>query len=321
MTRTPTTPAVLLIVALGAACGGGVTEQTAPTGPTAWDPSETAIRIGLTMVPPEEGGYVEVTYLVSVPDDLRDARSLPQPLEVAFPTAWAGRDDFFDDIEGITATTRDGDDLRIEVHTDGRVSIVHDALDELVLSYRVRPAHRLLTESSRFYALLNANRFYAPGHAVFAQPLNLPGGDAFEAIGVRFDDEFPGWDLEATVDVASGPLSMDQLVNASFFAGAFEHLDREDAQRRVDVWAEPDLAVPRYELTDRTFDVLSAQAGMLGPDLSARTTVVVLRREEDPSTLTGNGREGGFVLELGNRIDDVDDELLELISHENLHRL
>ena len=311
-------PVAGLLCALLAACAGA---PQAPDQPVdTWDPAETPIAVVLTMVPPEEGGYLEVEYTVSLPDEHRAERQLPQPLEVAFPSAWAGRDDFFLDIEGIRAHDLDGAPLTMDVHVDGRVMVDHDGLDDLVVSYRVRPGHRLLTESSRFYALLSANRFYAPGHAVFAQPLNLSDG-AFDEISVSFRDDFEEWALGATVDVHEGPLSMEQLVNCSLFAGAYERVQREVDGHLVDLFAEPQLAVPRHGLTDRTLAVVRAQDHILGPDLAARTVVVVLRREEDPHTLTGNGREGGFVLELGNRIDEVDDELLELIAHENLHRL
>lgn len=67
--------------------------------------------------------------------------------------------------------------------------------------------------------------------------------------------------------------------------------------------------------------IIDAQAQLLGPAIARHTSVIVLRRDDDPNRLTGNGRAGGFVLELGAEVDPDDDDLIGLIAHENLHRL
>src|SRR5690606_29678765 len=76
-----------------------------------------------------------------------------------------------------------------------------------------------------------------------------------------------------------------------------------------------------HALADLALAVVEAQEALLTSDDAAQTRAVVLLREDDPAALNGAGRAGGFVLELGAGATSRSAGLVELLAHENLHRL
>ena len=295
--------------------GCGSAQHTTNDTPVVVEPLRPArgLAYELTLDSPANGGALQVEMTLHT-------APIPDPLIVAFPVSWAGRDAFFDDIVAIRAD--DGEHECPTLRLDGgRVEIRCGATEMIRVQYTVDPRHSLLTESSRFYALSSADRFYGPGHAIFAQPLDIDS-DVYDEITVDLvsSEEWPLHGTIESLNVAS-VASMEELVNASFFGGNFEETVIGDEYIEVRTYVQRGVRVPDHALAQHTLDIVNAQATMLGPEIARQTTVVALLRDDDRDLMTGNGREGGFVLELGDRIDGIDDELVELVSHENLHRL
>ena len=264
----------------------------------------------LTLHAPENGGHLGVEMTLWT-------EPIPDPLTLIFPYQWAGRDAFFDDIVGIRATSERGECrvLRLE---SGTVEVDCGAVEHIRVSYDVAPRAGLLTEATRFYALSSADRFYGPGHAIFAQPMGVDS-DLYDEIGVAISGQ-GDWQLHTSLGDARSA-TMAQLVNATFFGGAFDVAELHRDGTRVQAFVQRGVAIPEFALAEASLAIVSAQEETLGPEISERTVVVALLRDDAPELMTGNGREGGYVLELGERVDVVDDELVELIAHENLHRL
>lgn len=247
------------------------------------------------------------------------ATTLPPRLRVAFPAEWAGHDDLDADIRGIRVVDADGAPLDATLGLDGVLAISPGSASTVALAYTVRPSERLLTHATRFRAVFGADRFFAPGLALLAQPLDL-GTQLAEHVVFTSDTTDPAWALRATVDLDE-PLSMRDLADAAFFAGEFDRVDRARDGRTVAVWVEERLSTRPHALADLALSVIEAQAALLGDDDARRTTVVVLRRDDDPQAVNGTGRVGGFVLELGDDVDIDRDGVTELVAHENFHRL
>ena len=249
--------------------------------------------------------------------------TLPPRLRVAFPDRWAGRSGYFDDIVGVEAEDGRGEPLHISFNSQQIAAIAVGDADTVVLRYTVRPQRGLLTHATRFRALLSADRFFAPGHAIFAEPLDL--GAAFET-GIRVTTATTErvsrdtWTLRSTVDTSAG-VGLDELVDAAWFAGRFARVIRARGGRELEVWVEERVSAGPQALGDLAQDVVEAQWALLGETIAARTTVVVLLREDDPEALNGAGRTGGFVLEIGTDLNVTQDGVAALVAHENLHRL
>lgn len=260
-------------------------------------------------------GNVQVEYTLRGP--------LPPRVRFAFPNRWAGREGFFDDIGAIRAFDAFGDPLHVTINEDRVAAVTLGDGDALTLRYTVRPERGLLTHATRYRALLSADRFFAPGHAVLAEPLDL--GDHM-AENVQVSIAVPEgvfgerWRIRSTVDLAQ-PLALEDLIDAAFFAGEFDAVVRERDGRRVELWVEERVEAGAHALGDLTLDVVEAQHALLGEAIAARTVVVVLAREDDPDALNGAGRTGGFVLELGRDVGASTDGIAALVAHENFHRL
>jgi predicted metalloprotease with PDZ domain len=199
--------------------------------------------------------------------------------------------------------------------------VEHEALDYVEFCYRLRPRHRLASEASRFRAILGATRLYAPGHALLAVPLAVSPSLALSVRVVPATTTHSTWSLRSSLPLDGSPQRLRQWSEASFLAGPWVEGSAGTADRTTRVYVDPALPVDPAQLAARVDDVVASQHDLLGLRIAQTTTVVVLRRDDDPTAMTGNGREGGFVLELGDDVDLASHELVELIAHENLHRL
>ena len=264
----------------------------------------------LDVAPPGEGQHVAVRY------ELGAEEALPDPLRVAFPTRWAGRDDLAEDILDVTVRVPGRADARWEVRPDGTLYVHHGGARHVVLEYRVDPLRGLLSRETRFRALFDQHRLFAPGHALFAQPLD----GAAEPVRVEATSRDSAWTLHSTLgrDVAHID-AFDAMLDAAWFAGRYREADVEGETGTIRVRVDPSLSVGTSEIAALAARIDAAQASLVG---AGRTmTVVALRRADDPAVQAGSGRRGGYVLELGQDVQRVDDDLVALLAHENLHRL
>lgn len=307
------TLALALTVAAFGGCGHGAMHG-APESADAPGAAVDGVEVMLALRPPDRGGALDVTYTIGL-----GGAPLPETVELSFPDTWGGRSGFFDDINAIAARDGDGNTLTLEVRQPGRVGVLTDGAVEVTLSYQVAPARRRLHEAGRFRALLTPSTFYAPGHAVFAQPLSI-GRTALNNIRVTADPDST-WPVHATWPLDGEPTSIERIIDGAVFGGGYDQIVAGDDRRRIDLWIAPGACAEPERLAQIVQAVIAAQADLLGPAIASRTTVVVLRRDDDPNRLTGNGRAGGFVLELGASVEADDDALVALIAHENLHRL
>lgn len=242
---------------------------------------------------------------------------MPEALQIAFPDRVAGRTGFLEAITAIQATDEEGRELAVLV--EGASAYVGARESQVVhVRYVVAPPDAELTHSSRFRAIGSGQRFFSFGHAIVAQPLDLnPDFDRSARVTVHSEDG--QWQIRSTLPLV-GRHSINDLVDAGFFAGRFEHVHRARDGRTIDLWIEESLASQPQTLADLALGVVEAQAELLG-DAADSTRVVVLRRADDPDARTGSGRAGGFILEVGDNVDARTDGLAELIAHENFHRL
>lgn len=280
----------------------GLPQVQAPITPPTTTPG---VHVSLSVVPPERGGSVSVVYDI-VPFDT----AFTSDVRIAFPTRWAGRDDFADDILDVDASA-DGSPTRVSVDADGIATFATIGAQNFRLRYRLDPMWGFATQDNRFRALFDSRRFYSPGHALFAQPLD---GLANLTTVTRTTDE---WELRSTANVQDGVVEFDVLLDAAWIAGQF----RVGQLRDVVVYADRDVAVGATALAQLAADVTQAQAFLLGPELTSDTTVVALARPDAPGVTGGSGRRGGFVLELGTSVSEINETLIALVAHENLHRL
>ena len=304
----PIRPCIAIIVTLLAffGCAHAPDPRPQPDLP----PTRDGMHLHLRVISPERGGVVEVHI------DLVRAQGLPRPLRVAFPHRWAGREDLSEDITGITVTHQ-GVPVPWTVDEDAVIAVDHPDLRTLRVSYRVDPMAGLLSRATRFRALLSHHRFYAPGHALIAQPLD----GVAAPVTLRIDSDAEAWALRSTLPDPLAVQDLEPLLDAAWFAGPIPTAQLSDGDRTVRVAADPGIALSSATIANVTAAVVDAQSGLLGDALAEHTQVLVLARDDAADVRSGSGRTGGFVLELGADVDRVDDALVALIAHENLHRL
>lgn len=299
--------ALAIAVALALAACASTPTRTDPPTPA---PPAPGLSVHLHVAAPSEGQFIDVQY------DLADDAPLPMPLRVAFPIAWAGRDDFADDILRVDVRVPGQPDATWNVDADGTLHVHHANAQHVIVAYRLDPLRGLLTHETRFRALFDRRRFFAPGHALLAQPLD----DTAEPLRVRATSSDPAWALDSSLGVPIDEIhAFDAALDAAWFAGDYRAVDTEGETGTIRVRAEPDLRVSASDLAALARRIDAAQAHLMGPDRA--TTVIALRRADEPSAQAGTGRRGGYVLELGGDVTAVDDDLIALLAHENLHRL
>lgn len=246
--------------------------------------------------------------------DVVDDAPLPDPLRVAFPVEWAGRDDLHEDITAVDVVAPGAS---WSVTPDAVLLVDHDGLHHIRVSYRLDPMSGLLSRETRFRALFGRHRFFAPGHALLAQPLDGVAEPVRLTIEAGDDD----WRLRSTLPDAAAATDLELLLDAAWFAGPMPAASWRDGDRQLDVVVEPGGSLAPEALAELAARVVDAQRGLLGPDAARRTTVLALTRSDAADVRSGTGRHGGFVLELGRDVDRVDEALVALVAHENLHRL
>jgi hypothetical protein len=296
-----------LLIAVLTACSAGPerTDDNAVLDTAPASPAAPGIDLRIEPLAALEGGGIQLDW------SIRDDESLAQPFIVALPHSWAGREGFSNDIRRIRVRDTAGQDLPWTLSENGRLSIDHPALMQIELSYQVRPRNRLLVEGTRFRALMGTDMLYVPGHAAIAQPISA-GTDALAAIHVTI-----GRGLWSTLPEPDAPLTrLADLVDSAVVGGSPLVASNE----RVTVLVQPGVTASADALLNVIERVVNALSPAMGP-LNGVVTAIVLRRADDPDALSGHGRLGGFVLELGDNARADDPALLRLAGHEHLHRL
>jgi len=264
------------------------------------------VQLRLQAIPGYEGGGLLTQFTIV------DQQPLAQPFFIAIPSVWAGRTDFEQDIRSIEVLDAQGNPLPWSFDEQQQIRVDTRQQNALVLRYTLRPRHRILTEASRFRALMTADVVYAPGHALLMQPISA-GTAALQNIDLQLVGTLP----VRTTAPLGGPWSMETLIDAAFFSGHYIHEERP----LLDVFVEPGAVSNTAAFADLIYNIVSALQPIVGHDFAPNTTALVLSRHDDPLALSGHGRGGGFVLELGASVEAQSADLVRLVGHEHLHRL
>jgi len=305
---------ILAAATLSCAAPAPVTTRTPDPSPRT---PEAVVSVALALTTTTRGDAVAVTYTIHTED-----LPLASPLRMALPHRWAGRTGYLDDIQHIRAVSCDDQPLNGVVDADtGIARWEHPDLACIRVSYDVAPQRQRFTSEARYRAVQTASVFHGPGHAVFARPLSVPSSWLSRVhVAVALESN-PDRVIRATIPIDGTMTRLDDLVEASIFAGHFARVSRADGPRTLDLYSAPGVRAAPGGLADVAMRTVSAQADLLGEALAQHTVVLVLPRHDDPSALTGNGRLGGFVLEVGELADPLGEPVAALMAHENLHRL
>lgn len=295
----------VVVWATGMGCGHTPT----PLGPAPVG-AEPGVTLTLRASPPGLGPALDVAC------SFARAEGLPDPLTLRFAPTPPGRAPWIERIADVVAVDASGTSL--VVHRDGDALVVQtEGRSVLHVGWHLEPEHRLLTESSRFGALWNTERLYVPGHAVV--PRVEPAGAWTSSVRVQLDSA-GRWPVGTTLPSLEG-VTFDDLVESAFFAGRWTRVDATEGSAAVAVHAAPGLEGLAAPIAHTSARIVDAQAALLGRTTASTTTVLLLRRDDDDEARSGHGRVGGFVLELGVDAEIEGPELIELVAHENLHRL
>ena len=214
------------------------------------------------------------------------------------------------------ATTAGGQDLRVSALAPDRLLVHLEAREALHLAYDVEPTFSALDATTRFEAFVTDGYFFVPGHSALIQFPHLWPGPQADVITLSME---PGGGMLCSVE--PGRTALRRALDAACVGGRLVRLQQElDATQRVVVHAPPHLRTHAEALLPVIARVLRAQSKELRsvPD---RVVHVTLLARSDRAPPTGSGRSGGFVLEL-HPDDPLDGaSWIDLIAHENLHRL
>jgi predicted metalloprotease with PDZ domain len=305
--RTSARLVAAVLASIFVSCAGS--QDVAEPLPTAAEPPGLALRVAMAST--SRGLSAEVAWRWV------DTGPMPPEVRFRFPSSWAGRDGLLDDVRSVDATTLDG--LELDTDWDGADLIVRtEGAAGMVLDYSVVPGESALTELTRFMPLLDDRRFFAPGSALLAQPLNATATE-LRSITLDLDAHSAGWRPMTTLPDRD-TYHIRDLIDAAYFAGAFESVVAMSGDLRVELWGEAELVSVLDRVANLTLSVVQSQAALLGPELVGLTRVVVLARDDD-GPVTGTGREGGFVMELPATRNPPSDRIVAVLAHENLHRL
>jgi hypothetical protein len=318
----------LLVCAACLACSGAGTDSFDDSWLPADDGPGLAYRLRLESL----GLTARVRVQVCL-----DGRGSPlsDPLRLSRPHRWAFATDLAADLDEFQAWDEAQQPLALSL-SEEELSVSVQGATRVCLSYRVAPRARNLTAATRFHALGAPELFFAYGRNWLVQPLDAsPNPDANDDGGVepaeaarawlRLDSDFADTVWATTLGVfqpgstlASVPLS--ELLDAAYLAGRPRLLTGVTPSSGVTLAVDarlPQLDDGLLEVCER---VVAYQNALYGPPPSSGTVVLVLWREDAAEAMTGSGRRGGFVLELGEAIDASTPGLAELVAHEHLHR-
>lgn len=251
-----------------------------------------------------------------------DAVDVPDPLELLVPNRWAGSGDLRSDLGEIEIFDENG--RSVEFREDGdRLVITHDGAEAVYINYRVLPRARELTVDSRFHAIGGSEAFFGYGRNIFVRPLH-PG--FFEGtVHIRFQVPQAESSWATTFGVFSNGETIEgvdygHLMDAAFLAGRIRVVADRTTAQTVTVAADPYFGLLIDDALETIRRVVAQTVVAFGEPPFATTVGLILHRPDCEGALTGSGRPGGFVVELGDGVDPTTAEFAELVAHENLHR-
>ncbi|MBN1946287.1 MAG: hypothetical protein JW797_11475 [Bradymonadales bacterium] len=307
-------PPILLVIALVAGCSSPIVGE-----PDRWPPDEEvglAYRITLS----SGGVNTRADVLLAVRAD--HGGQLATPLEFLLPCRWAGGSDLHLDLTGFWATGPGGEPLPV-IQEGERVLISHPGLSRLTLGYRVAPRARSLTRRSRFRAVGTPEWFFGYGRNLLARPAldSLESAPAYLELAASRREAVWATTLGVFRE-ASGVIRrpLSDLLDAAYLGGRIRVVSLVQGEESFTLAVDPRLGQVEDDLLVLGHRLVTYTAANL-PELPWRATVgLLLHRADGPGVMTGSGRPGGFVLELGETEGWESNRAALLIAHENLHQ-
>jgi predicted metalloprotease with PDZ domain len=293
------------------------------TGPPHFEPppeAALAYRVTLTQLGLNPTAEVEMVAR-AVPGS-----SLADPLSLSVPHCWAGHDELDRDIEALVVST-DGDDSPEVTRGVGRIEVAHGGASEVRVAYRFRPRARRFSLATRFRGVGTGDLVFAYGRNLFVVPVGAsPEQRVHLELASRVSEtrwaSTLGWPARRSENsvTTSSTARLDWLLDGAFMGGRLRVVDSGAPGAAVRLAVDPQLPLVEDALVDRVARLVEVTAQRLGPPPGAQTVALVVLRQDDPLAMTGSGRPGGFVLELGQAVSPTSAELAALLAHENLHR-
>lgn len=207
---------------------------------------------------------------------------------------------------------------RLGFTQEGRILIHSTDLSHAHFRYEVHPIAERMSADTRHAMVGNRRTLYAPGHALLVQIPNLELAPDAPLIWTT------GTDCElgaVSSSIPEGRTSLQRLLDAQFVAGTGWWRSRAPSPAGpVLIFADSWSTAIGRALEAELPALLRAQRALTEGAEDSSVHVVVLSTPPD-SPPTGSGRAGGFLLELPQGFDHNQSQLLELLSHENLHRI
>ena len=298
-------------------CASGCSSGQSVTTPLDVDLAAAPVTFRLRLLQTGLRSSLEVEVLVHA-----GGRALPSPLHIELPHRWAGYDDLDDDLTGFVAFGSDGTPLHAD-REPGRLVVQHGGEHAVAVTYRIVPLARSLRQRSRFHAVGTPDYFFGYGRNLFIWPAHLAEGST--PIGIVFEQSSAPATWASTLGLVAphGVLcdrSWRHVFDAAYMAGHVRVFGDLGNREGTAVVVDPRLGDVEERIWGTVRRIESYAQGRWGPPQIPTTVALVLARTEDPAALTGSGRPGGFVLELGERVDPSSNELIRLVTHEHLHR-
>lgn len=288
----------LLLVLLGALSGCG--SRQSPEAERSRTAPEALLELTVTA---DRGPSLRARLVV--PEELLAGAG--GPLDLAFPTSLAGRTGFMDDIHGISATDHEGVPLRVLSAGPGRFLLQTDGRGPVTVSWALTPATRVFDDATRHRAFSDGDRLLASGFALMPAPLNLP-------LSPRIRVTLSG-DIVAAGLPRDREVTLSELHDAVLLAGRWRALDHLCAGELLSVFS----AVPVPDaLPELICNVIRAQRRL---HRHRQTWTVLVPRVDPLNPLTGTAFPGGHILEVPPEGPPLGHALVELVAHEEMHRL
>ncbi|MCA9565088.1 MAG: hypothetical protein KC561_16435, partial [Myxococcales bacterium] len=301
---------VCLLWAAIASCSATPTRLALP-----WQPdhlTDLAYRVN-AVVGPDGRKALMVDVAVS-----QEHGPLPNPLFLRINSNWAGQTDLGADLDDLMAWSPDGTPLEAHLE-DGVARVEHSGISSASLRYRVAPQTERLTAESRFRPISNRRTLVADGRHLFLWPESEAFEEADWSVLLASGDWFSTHSASPHQTEFEGHARTD-LWDSSWLEGRHLDVGGVIAGRSIRLAVDPDSRLDTATLLTQISRVVAAAERDFGPTPEPHTSVIVLRRADQPDEFTGSGRRGGFVLELGDHAPIGSPDLAVLVAHEHLHR-
>ncbi len=254
---------------------------------------------------------------------VQSTRPLPNPLTLQIPSHWAGFDDLDQDIEvgGAHGEVGPLTDRRM----GSRLLVEHNGETSIRVRYRIVPRYQQLARPSRFHAVGGPDYLVAYGRNLFIWPTHLnPESQGLESrVDIRFENGPNGTQWATTLGFVAPSGALNDLdpihvLDSVYLAGRMRI--RESTHEDITVVIDPQLGSVEDQILPLLERITSYASARFGQTPIETSVVFALRREDDRLVLTGSGRPGGIVAEMGEAARPNQASMALLIAHEHLHR-